>query len=176
MAPDKVRVAISDATEALRAVHADVEGAIGCAVFPELQETEGGSLIVEMRLAERVAQDCRELARTIKRSNPDIEVLSCWKDRRLLELSGIVSLHSVLPASADELPAVARRALQDGVPTAQWSGSRFVRPTGRTSAWLLAVPVQSPTGGNVVGLSRRNGYSYRFGAAHVEAIRSELAS
>ena len=81
MASDKVRVAISDATEALKAVHADVEGAVGCAAFPELQETESGSLIVEMRFAERVARNCRDLARTIRGSNPDIEVLSCWKDR-----------------------------------------------------------------------------------------------
>lgn len=52
---DKVRAAISDATEALEAVHADVEGTVGCEAFPELQETECGWLIVEMRLAERVA-------------------------------------------------------------------------------------------------------------------------
>jgi hypothetical protein len=79
--PGKVRVAISDATEALRVVHADVERAAACTVFPELQETECGSLIVEMKLVERVERDCRGLARAIKRSNSDIEVLSCWKDR-----------------------------------------------------------------------------------------------
>ncbi|MGB7050877.1 MAG: hypothetical protein WBG41_04860 [Acidimicrobiales bacterium] len=174
--PDKVRVAISDATEALKEVHADVERAVGCTVFPELQETECGSLIVEMKLAEQVERDGRDLARAIKRSNSDIELLSCWKDRTSPERSGYVPLHSVLPASAEELPEVAHRALHDGVPTAAWPGSRFVRPIGRLSAWFLAVPVQSPTGGNVVALSRRTGYSYRFAATDVEAIRSDLAS
>ena len=88
----------------------------------------------------------------------------------------MVSLHSVLPASAHELPDVARRALHDGVPTAAWPGPHFGRQAGRPSAWLLAVPVHSPSGENVVGLSRRSGYSYRFAATDVEAIRSELAS
>jgi hypothetical protein len=50
-APNKVRVAVSDGSEALKALHDDVEGAAGCAVLPELQETECGSLIVEMRSA-----------------------------------------------------------------------------------------------------------------------------
>jgi hypothetical protein len=176
MAPNKVRVAVSDGSEALKAVHADIEGAARCAVLPELQETERGSLIVEMRLMGQGARDSSDLARAIKRSNSDIEVLSCWRDGTSPERAASVPLHSVVPATTGELPDVARRALRDGVPTAAWLGSPFVRPGGRPSGWLLAVPLEAPDGGKVVGLSRRTGYSYRFASTDVEAIRSELVA
>jgi hypothetical protein len=74
------------------------------------------------------------------------------------------------------MPEVARRALADDLPTAQWLPTVDEVAGGDRSYWLLAVPVGAPGTPATVGVRRRNGYALRFAPHEAAAVRIGLAS
>jgi hypothetical protein len=66
-----------------------------------------------------------------------------------------------------QLPEVARRALDDDLPTAKWDRS--------DSSWHLAVPSVC-NGKAIVGMSHRRGYDHRFTVHDAAALRCGLNS
>jgi hypothetical protein len=75
--------------------------------------------------------------------------------------------HDVLGVDFDTMPSVALRALDDGLPTAQWQRS--------DAAWHLAVPALCREQ-LIIGLLRQRGYARRFASLDITALKLGLAS
>jgi hypothetical protein len=174
----KLRVVTTDTPDALRVVREEVEEATGLAAEPEIQEVDGGELVVELRLAGPTPVVPGLVARAVGRSRRGLDVLSSWNEARGVVDPAPASGQVILDGLADHLPAVVRRALRDDIPTAQWQGtSTGIRTPGEGSpAWQLAVPVVKADGRPLVAYQQRRGYSFRFGTHDVVAARVELAS
>ena len=175
-ARNKLRLAVSDRAGALEAVRSELQESTGWLVLPELQESERGSLIIEVRVIEPSEPDSQGLVRALDRTNRGIDILSAWREVPTSLRVPRPPSHAVLATTAGKLPGVAQRAIDDGVPTATWVAAGSVGRSERPSEWVLAVPVARASGDNVVGISRRSGYSHRFASTDADAIRFELAS
>jgi hypothetical protein len=111
------------------------------------------------------------VARLVERTYQDLEVLSSWEESeslgcRPIRLSRIVSYDDIA------VPSPARRAFDDHLPTAALQ----LGMEGDVTHWVLAVPVVGDDGRLVAGVLRRNGYSHRFSALEVTAVRAQLTS
>jgi hypothetical protein len=167
-AKNMLRVATPDTAHAIDIACSDVESAVGLPVRAEFQEIEGDRLILELQLGDDVGQSPHpsRLASTVDKAVANMEVLSSWKESTLPGPSPR-RCPDVLGVGYEPLPEVARRALDDDLPTAKWDRS--------DSTWYLAVP--STCGGKaIIGMSYRFGYSRRFSAHDAAALRSGLAS
>jgi len=153
---NKLRVATVDSPHAIGIACSAVEGAVGLPVRPELQEVEDGNLIIELQLGHASVDTSHpsRLASAVDKAVGDVEVLSSWKESSCSEPTP-QRCSNVLGVGYEPLPAVAQRALDDGLPTAQWDRS--------DASWHLAVP-STCSGKVIVGISHRRGYSYRFTA------------
>jgi hypothetical protein len=80
----KLRVVVPDGANALRVVTTEIEEAAGIALEPELQEVDGGDLVVELRLADSSICDPKLVVRAVERLSDDLEVLSTWQEHRPL--------------------------------------------------------------------------------------------
>jgi hypothetical protein len=164
-----LRVATADTPGAVDFACSKVETAVGLPVRPELQEIENGCLIVELRLGDahvHVPSPSR-LALAVNKSTADVEVLSAWNESSSPNPFPRDSA-TILTPPDDSMASVARRALKDDLPTAEWEPSAL--------SWCLAVPCTGPWRQPVVGLSHRRGYSVRFTSREVAALRRGLAS
>jgi hypothetical protein len=162
------RVAILDSANAIDVARSDVESAVGLRVRAEFQEIEGTTLIIELQLGDGVKPSAHpsRLASVIDGTVSNLEVLSSWEEATSPEPAPR-QCADVLGVGYEPLPQVAQRALDDDLPTAKWDRS--------DSSWHLAVP--SACGGKaIVGMSHRGGYSHRFTARDVAALRLGLAS
>ncbi len=172
----KLRVAMPDRADALDMVKAEVLGATGFEAHAEIQELDGADLVVELRLADSGVSDPGRMARTVERSTRDLDVLGTWNEAGPARSPVPTPCEVVFGAGDETMPAVARRALRDAVPTAQWLPvGEDDGGTGRPQ-WVLAVPVIQSEGRTVVGLQRRVGYSLRFTACDAAGARVGLAS
>jgi hypothetical protein len=168
----KVRVAIPDTSFALEVATARVSDATGLRAEPEFQEIDRGDLIVELRLPEAGEYPARQLADLVERSAPDLEVLSTWREP-VARIKPRPSLAGrVLSVDDTALPEVARRALDDYLPTATWRP----RADGDVAHWQLAVPVVVAGSDTVAIVHRRNGYSFRFSALEANLLGAALAT
>jgi hypothetical protein len=165
---NKLRISTTDASNALELACSEVESAVGLPVQAEFQEIEGNCLILEIRLGTEavLTPPASRLAHAVDSSAVEVEVLSAWS-----EDPGLTSTpkfcQDVRSTDLDAMPPVAHRAINDDLATAEWDRAR--------NSWHLAVPSacrEQP----IVGLLHRSGYSHRFTAADVRAIRSGLAS
>jgi hypothetical protein len=177
---NKLRVITTDAPDALQVIKQEVEEATGFAVEPEIQEVDGADLVVELRLAGPTPAAPSLVARAVERSSRGVDVLSTWNEAGRIAGPAPASSQVILDGLGDQLPAVARRALRDDLPTAQWhrTGTGFGPggPEEGPPSWQLAVPVVRSDGRSLVGYQRRRGYTFRFGTHDVEAARVDLAS
>jgi hypothetical protein len=106
------------------------------------------------------------LVAKVEGSTSNIEVLSSWNESNAVRPKACFC-QDVLGVDFDTLPVVARRALEDRLPTAKWERS--------DGSWHLAVP--AVCGEQVIiGLLHRRGYLRRFAALDVAALRRGLAS
>jgi hypothetical protein len=87
-----------------------------------------------------------------------------------------VASETVFDVIDDPLPAAARRALRDRLPTAQWFPTISDVAGGDRSYWMLAVFANRSEEPPVVGVRRRHGYSFRFNAHDAVSARMGLAS
>jgi hypothetical protein len=167
-ATNKLRISTTDASNALDIACSEVESAVGLPVQAELQEIEGGRLIVEIRLGTDavLSPPASRLAHAIDQSTSDIEVLSTWNEPVRLA-PGARFCEDVFGAEHDVMPSVAQRALEDDLPTAQWDRA--------VSRWHLAVPSECRDQ-VIVGMIHRSGYSHRFTTIDAFALRNGLAS
>ncbi len=160
-ATSRLRVAISDSAEALEIVKLEVEGATGCSARPEFQESELDALVVEMRLVDSDPAVLSLVARAIERTSPALDVLGVWSESPPDRMPSAVTTKTVYSGTDDSMPDIAKRAVRDELPSAQW----YPRRGGVTSVrphWQLAVPALLADGEKVVAVRRRNGYSRRF--------------
>jgi hypothetical protein len=172
----KLRVAVPDGANALRVVTAEIEEATGIAFEPELQEVDGGDLVVELRLADSSIGDSKLVVRAVERLSDDLEVLSTWQEAPPPRDPAPVMSPSVFAGTDVAMPEVAQRAFRDDLPTAKWPGT-FRVPVGEPKAcWQLAVPMRRSNGQVLVGVLQRSGYSHRFGVHEAKALRLGLAS
>jgi hypothetical protein len=175
MAPtSKLRIATADVAGALDVVRNEVEHATGLAVHPVLQEVDTTALVVEVAVASPAKVDPKSLARFVDAAAGSLDVLGSWTETP----DGTQDAPRpalVLDVVEDPLPEAARRAVRDDVPTAQWLPSVADIAGGDRSYWLLAVPARRSDGAQVVGLSRRQGYSHRFSASEARATALRLA-
>jgi hypothetical protein len=177
MAPtSKLRVATPDVADALDVVKVEVEGATGFAVEPQFQEIDRADLVVEMRLTDSYDAEPGLVARAIERSASGLEVLSTWKEVPATLAPAPRSSPEVFDRPGVPMPEVARRALHDDIPTAQWFGAREFTTGDVTPQWHLAVPVVRSDGLSIVGVQRRRGYTRRFCIRDAAAARLGLAS
>jgi hypothetical protein len=165
---NKLRVSTTDASNALDLACSEVESAVGLPVQAELQENEGDCLIVEMRLGtdEVHSPSASRLAYAVDQSARDIDVLSAWHEP-VHRAPAARFCADVFGAEYDAMPAVALRAMEDDLPTAQWDRS--------VSRWHLAVP-SACRDQVIVGMIHRTGYSRRFTTLDACALRNGLAS
>ena len=168
----KLRVAIPDGNQALEVMTTGIEEATGHFIEPELQEIDRGDLVVELRLANADDADARQLTNTIDHLSHDLVVLSSWNEVAVPTPSTPMPSQSIFVGAETAMPEVARRALRDNLPTARWpSGSGELK-----GFWEVAVPFHRHDGEVVVGFQQRRGYSRRFGAHEIQALRLGLAS
>ena len=164
----KLRIATMDTANAMEIACGEVESAMGVPVQAEFQEIDGIFLIVELRLVGHT--ECtphpRHAALTMESSASNVEVLSSWKESNALRPKARVC-HDVLCVDFDTMPPVALRALDDGLPTAQWQRS--------DAACLLAVPALCGEQ-LIIGLLRRHGYARRFTSLEITSLKLGLAS
>jgi hypothetical protein len=167
-AKNMLRVAMPDRAHAVDDARSDIQSAAGLKVRAEFQEIEGRNLIIELQLGDETEQSSHpaRLASVIDKAVVGVEVLSSWSESISLETDPR-RCPEVLGVGYEPLPEVAQRALDDDLPTARWVRS--------DSSWHLAVP-SSCEGKAFVGMSYRVGYSHRFTAYDVAALRSGLAS
>jgi hypothetical protein len=166
----KLRVALADEASALDVATARVRLATGLEVTPEFQEVDRADLIVELRLAQARDRSASQLARLLERSYTGLEVLSSWQETESEIRSRGSWLSEIFSRDDIAVPMAAQRAFDDHLPTAalQLGG------TGDVAYWILAVPVVGADGRMVAGVLRRNGYSHRFSALEVKAVRAQL--
>jgi hypothetical protein len=167
-AKNMLRVAVSDRAHAIDDARSVIQSAAGLRVRAEFQEIEGRHLIIELQLGDEAEESSHpaRLASAIDQAVAGVEVLSSWRE------SASPQTHTrrcpdVLGVGYEPLPEVAQRALDDDLPTAKWDRT--------DSSWHLAVPSVCE-GKAIVGMSHRAGYSHRFTAHDVAALRSGLAS
>ena len=172
----KLRVAVPDGANALRFVTAEIEEATGIALEPELQEVDGGDLVVELRLADWSICDSKLVVRAVERLSDDLEVLSTWQEAPPPRDPAPVTSQSVFASTDVAMPEVAQRAFRDDLPTAQWPRSSRVPGGEQKACWQLAVPMRRSNGQVLVGVQQRSGYSHRFGVHEAKALRLGLAS
>jgi hypothetical protein len=108
----------------------------------------------------------------VEDSVPAVEVLSTWSQTPVLAGAYPARTDHVVALSDAVLPDLARRAVDDQLPTAQWHS----RTDHDVAHWDLAVPVFAAHRPVVVGIRRRNGYALRFSALEADAIAKTLAS
>ena len=158
-----LRVATPDTAHAV-----DVESVVGLRVRVEFQEIERGNLIIELQLGDETRHSLHpsRLASVVDKAVANVDVLSSWKGSNT-PVSTPRYCPDVLGVGFEQLPHVAQRALDDGLPTAHWNPS--------DSAWHLAVPSVC-SGLAVVGMSHRGGYSHRFSAHEAAVLMSGLVS
>jgi hypothetical protein len=165
---NKLRIATRDTANAMEIACGEVESAVGVPVQPEFQEIDGTCLIVELRLVDET--ECtphpHRLAHTVESYASNVEVLSSWKESNALRPKARFC-HDVLGVDFDTMPSVALRALDDGLPTAQWQRS--------DAAWHLAVPALCREQ-LIIGLLRQRGYARRFASLDITALKLGLAS
>ncbi len=172
----KLRIAIPDIAHALDVVKVGVESATGFAAQPIFQEVECSELVVELRLADSSAADPGHIALALESSADDLDVLSTWTEPPLSRDPTPVPSETVFDVIDDPLPEVARRALRDGLPTAQWFPTISDVAGGDRSYWMLAVFANRSEGPPLVGVRRRHGYSFRFSAHDAVSAQIGLAS
>ncbi len=163
-ATSKVRVAIPDSDTALEIVKLEVEGATGCSARPEFQESERDALVVEMRLVDSDPAVLSLVARAIERTAPRLDVLGVWSEPSPDRIPSAVSTKMVYSGTDDSMPDIAKRAVRDELPSAQWHPRLGGAGSGDRPHWQLAVPALLADGEKVVAVRRRNGYSRRFTA------------
>jgi hypothetical protein len=167
-ATNKLRVATIDTEHAIDIACSVVLSAVGLAVRAELQEIEGGSVIIELQLGNESVHTLHpsRLARAVDEAAADVEVLSAWKESACPEPT---PQHSpdVMRVGYETLSQLAQRACDDDIPTAKWDPS--------DSSWHLAVPSVC-NGKPVVGMSHRRGYDHRFTTHDAAALRCGLHS
>ena len=171
----KLRVAITDDTDALDVVKLEVERATGFEAQPVLQEMDHTELVVEMQLSDSNAADPRRIALTVEQASADLDVLSSWKEADALPLQTARAMPMVIETTDLVLPEVARRALEKDVPTAQWLPRSNEASGGHRSCWILAVPSRRCGGAARVGICHRRGYAIRFSANEAESALWSLA-
>jgi hypothetical protein len=171
----KLRVAIPDRTDALDVVKGGVERATGFVAQPVLQEIDYTDLVVEVQLSDSNAADPRRVADTVGQASPDLDVLSSWKEADALPLPTVRAVPIVFETTDLVLPEVARRALEDELPTAQWLHKGNDVSGGDRSCWILAVPSHRCGGAARVGICHRRGYATRFSASEAESALWSLA-
>jgi hypothetical protein len=172
---NKLRVAIPDGTDALDVVKVEVERATGFDVQPVLQEIDYTDLVVEVKLSDSNSADPRHIALTVGQASPDLDVLSSWKEADSLPLPSARSVPIVFETTDLLLPEVARRALEDEVPTTQWLPKSSDVSGGDRSCWILAVPSCRCGGAARIGICHRRGYATRFSASEAESALWSLA-
>jgi hypothetical protein len=163
-----LRIATPDTANAIDFACCDVESAVGLQVRAEFQEIEGGNLIIELQIGDEAdfTPHPSRLASVVDKAVSNVEVLSSWTESSAPEPAPRLCL-DIFGVGFEPLSQVAQRALDDDLPTAKWDHS--------DTSWHLAVP--SVCGGKaIVGVSNRGGYSHRFTAYDVAALRSGLAS
>lgn len=159
----KLRVATADHPAALSLVRAEVAGALGVVPGTDLQELDGGEVVVELSLPCRADLPATpaDLARLVRRWVGPVEVLGAWRQRSGAGASACrAGGDVVVPHRAAEDP-VAARAMVDGVPTAAWQSAE--------RRWTLGVPRVLGDGSLRVVVARRGGYHARFTDADVAA-------
>jgi len=166
MTTTKLRIATIDSDHAIDIACLVVESAVGPPVQAELQEIEGGNLIVELELGNETTTnaDPSRLASAVDKAASDVEVLSAWRESACPEPTP-QHCPDVLGIGYEPLPEAARRAIDDDLPTASWDCS--------DASWHLAVPAFC-SGRAIVGMSHRRGYSHRFTVHDVAALRCGL--
>jgi hypothetical protein len=172
----KLRIAVPDVADALDAVKFEVEEATGFAVEPVFQEIDRSELVVELCLADSNAADPRRVALAVESSAGNLDVLSTWNESPLPRDLAPRASETVFKDFDYPMPEVARRALSDELPTAQWLPTVDDVGRGDRSLWLLAVPVIRSDGPSLVGVRHRHGYSLRFSAHEAASARIGLAS
>lgn len=172
----KLRIAVPDMADALDVVKVEVESATGFAAQPVFQEIERSELVVELRLADSSAADPGHIALAVESSAGHLDVLSTWMEPTLSPDPTPVASEIVFDVIDDPLPEAARRALRDGLPTAQWFPTISDIAGGDRSYWMLAVSATRSEGPQLVGVRRRHGYSFRFSAHDAVSARMGLAS
>jgi hypothetical protein len=172
----KLRIAVPDKADALDVVKVEVESATGFAAQPVFQEIERSELVVELRLADSSAADPGHIALAVESSAGELDVLSTWMEPTLSPDPRPVASEIIFDVIDDPLPAAARRALRDGLPTAQWFPTINDIAGGDRSYWMLAVFANRSEGPPLVGVRRRHGYSLRFSAHDAVSARMGLAS
>ncbi len=167
-AKNMLRVAMQDEAHAIDIACSDIESAVSLHVRAEFQEIEGNNVIIELQLGDTngIAPHPSRLASAVDEAVSHIEVLSSWEEMASPQPAPRLC-PDVLGVGYEPLPQVAQRALDDDLPTAKWDRT--------DSSWQLAVPSVC-SGKAIIGMSRRNGYSHRFTAHDVAALRSGLAS
>jgi hypothetical protein len=156
-------------------VKLEVERATGFDAQPILQELDYTDLVIEVQLSDSNAADPRRIALTVEQASPDLDVLSSWKEADALPLQTAWAVPVVFETTDLVLPEVARRALEDEVPTAQWLPKSNNVSDGDRASWIFAVPSRRCGGSARVGICRRRGYANRFSANEAESALWSLA-
>jgi hypothetical protein len=162
--------------DALDVVRTEVESATGFAAQPVFQEVDHSELVVELRLAGSSGADHGHIAHAVESSASDLDVLSTWMEPFPHRDPVPVATETVFDVIEGPLPELARRALRDGLPTAQWYPTTGDDAGGDSSYWMLAVLANRSEGHPLVGVQCRLGYSYRFSAHEAASARIGLAS
>jgi hypothetical protein len=165
-ATTKLRVVTIDSNHAIDIACLVVESAVGPPVQAELQEIEGGNLIVELELGNEAVTTANpsRLASAVDKAASDVEVLSAWRESACPEPTP-QHCSDLLDVGYEPLPEAALRAIDDDLPTASWDCS--------DASWHLAVPAVC-SGRVIVGMSHRRGYSHRFTAHDAARLRCGL--
>lgn len=172
MASYKLRIATENDSGIVDAVAVEVRNATGLQVKPVLQEIDRRELIVELTLNSDGSSSPRELAHRIKSSSQNLEVLGSWHALEEQPRSAPPSSRELFFCEDMRVPAVARRAFDDRVPTANWQP----REGSHSAHWVLAVPVVGTDGRQVAALARRDGHYHRFSAKDATALSDSLIS
>jgi hypothetical protein len=174
----KLRIATANSDNALHLVQSEVSGITGMPVEVDFQEIDENDLIIELRIDDLILEttDPLELAINVERSTIGVEVLSVWDEPSSFTPTSGIPIDTVVEMPGTPLPAVARRALRDDLPTALWQMPFGRRSRARSDgSWVLAVPLRPRSGRRPVALTHRAGYALRFGTYDVRSIRNAFA-
>jgi hypothetical protein len=128
------------------------------APIAELQEIDGEEVVVQCRIALEDAElthptDVRHL---IAEAGPAFELLSVSRHSTERSVPRSAWPEALFTPEAIDLPSAAKRAVQDGVPTAEWSPRHDGRiREGGAGCWTFAVPVATISGGELVAVTTR---------------------
>lgn len=168
----KLRVATADESGAVEAVATGIRNATGLPARPVFQEIDRRELIVELTLLSTESPSPLELARCVRASSETLEVLGSWHDLEARTGHAAPPLRRLHFSGDVTLPAVARRAFDDGVPTAGWQP----RAGSDNAHWLLAVPVVGGDGRLFAAVARRDGHYHRFSSRDATALGEAAAA